>query len=100
MVQVYRTTDRSKPFFVSSPTDATPYTNALQKLRYNLKLKHPMLVLKDIAEKAEDVHLAGSHYQESARQLLQLVFKASGYDLEEIVQEVVMDPKVQAVTRG
>lgn len=82
MIRIYRSTDRSKPIFESSPNDIAPYTHALEKLKKFIHIQHADLVLNDIAKKADDVHLAGSHYQVAAQQLLVLVFKASGYDLE------------------
>lgn len=82
MVRVFSTKDRSKAIFESFPNDIKPFTNALEKMRHDLHLKHPLLVLKNIAGKADDVHLAGSHYRVAAVQLLQLVFDASGYELE------------------
>ncbi len=82
MIRIHRIADRSKPIFESSPNDITPFTHALDKLKKFIHIQHADLVLKDIAAKADDVHLAGSHYQVAAQQLLILVFKASGYEME------------------
>lgn len=82
MIRIYRIKDPSKVVFQSLSRCTTPYLDALTKLGRFLHLRYAALVLKPIAQQADDVHLNGSDYQTGARELIHLVFRASGYDLQ------------------
>ena len=82
MIRVYRINDPNKVIFQSDSRDKTPYRSAVDRMRHFLKMRFPLLALKAAIEQADDKHLEGSDYETAARQLIHLVFRASGYDLQ------------------
>lgn len=87
MIRVYETHQNRQLIFQSSPKNQhehTCYQEAVRKCKYYLNVSHPVAILEDIARRADDPLIDNSAISTSARELIHLVFKASGLEMEHV----------------